>query len=59
MNNSKANNSIKCSVSSCAHHNSAQSACNLSSIQVGCCGCTPTKADGTECSSFAPSKGAY
>ena len=38
MNNSKANNSIKCSVSSCAHHNSAQSACNLSSIQVGCCG---------------------
>ena len=36
MNNSKANNSIKCSVSSCAHHNSAQSACNLSSIQVGC-----------------------
>ena len=34
MNNSKANNSIKCSVSSCAHHNSAQSACNLSSIQV-------------------------
>ena len=38
MNHSKANNSIKCSVSSCAHHNSAQSACNLSSIQVGCCG---------------------
>ena len=32
---------------------------SLSSIQVGCCGCTPTKADGTECSSFAPGKGAY
>ena len=49
MNHSKANNSIKCSVSSCAHHNSAQSACNLSSIQVGCCGCT-------ECASYEMSK---
>lgn len=38
MNNMNANNSIKCSVSSCTHHNSAKSVCSLSSIQVGCCG---------------------
>ena len=39
MNHSmNANNSIKCSVSSCTHHNSAKSVCSLSSIQVGCCG---------------------
>ena len=34
MNNMNANNSIKCSVSSCTHHNSAKSVCSLSSIQV-------------------------
>ncbi len=39
MNHSmNANNNIKCSVSSCTHHNSAKSVCSLSSIQVGCCG---------------------
>ena len=29
MNNMNANNSIKCSVSSCTHHNSAKSVCFL------------------------------
>ena len=56
MNNSKANNSIKCSVSSCAHHNSAQSACNLSSIQVGCCGPSTKECACTECASYEMSK---
>ena len=56
MNNSKANNSIKCSVSSCAHHNSAQSASNLSSIQVGCCGPATKECACTECASYEMSK---
>ena len=58
MDKKTCNPSIRCDVSSCAHHTS-ENCCCLSQIQVGCCGCTPTKADGTECSSFAPSKGAY
>lgn len=52
MNHSmNANNNIKCSVSSCTHHNSAKSVCSLSSIQVGCCG-PATK----ECASYEMSK---
>ena len=57
MDKKTCNPSIRCDVSSCAHH-TAENCCCLSQIQVGCCGCTPTKADGTECSSFAPGKGA-
>ena len=58
MDKKTCNPSIRCDVSSCAHH-TAENCCCLSQIQVGCCGCTPTKADGTECSSFAPGKGPY
>ena len=58
MDKKTCNPSIRCDVSSCAHH-TAENCCCLSQIQVGCCGCTPTKADGTECSSFAPIKGTY
>ena len=58
MDKKTCNPSIRCDVSSCAHH-TAENCCCLSQIQVGCCGCTPTKADGTECSSFAPSKSTY
>lgn len=58
MDKKTCNPSIRCDVSSCAHH-TAENCCCLSQIQVGCCGCTPTKADGTECSSFAPGKSAY
>ena len=58
MDKKTCNPSIRCDVSSCAHH-TAENCCCLSQIQVGCCGCTPTKADGTECSSFTPGKGAY
>lgn len=55
--NLKANNSIKCSVSSCAHHNGAQSVCSLSAIQVGTCGPTSKDCACTECASFELSKG--
>ena len=58
MDKKTCNPSIRCDVSSCAPP-TAENCCCLSQIQVGCCGCTPTKADGTECSSFAPGKGAY
>lgn len=51
-NNMNANNSIKCSVSSCTHHNSAKSVCSLSSIQVGCCGPTTKECACTECASY-------
>ena len=47
-----ANNSIKCSVSSCSHHNSAKSVCSLSSIQVGRCGPTSAECACTECASY-------
>ena len=53
MNNMNANNSIKCSVSSCTHHNSV---CSLSSIQVGCCGPTTKECACTECASYEMSK---
>ena len=56
MNNMNANNSIKCSVSSCTHHNSAKSVCSLSSIQVGCCGPTTKECACTECASYEMSK---
>ncbi|MDY3015048.1 MAG: DUF1540 domain-containing protein [Evtepia sp.] len=54
MNN--ANHSIRCSVSSCAHHNKAQSACSLSSIQVGTCGPASKDCACTECASYQLSK---
>ena len=56
MNNMNANNSIKCSVSSCTHHNRAKSVCSLSSIQVGCCGPTTKECACTECASYEMSK---
>ena len=46
------NPSIKCSVDSCAYHSGAQNCCSLDSIKVGCCDCSPTKCEGTECASF-------
>ena len=45
------NSSIKCSVSSCAYHNT-NNCCSLDSIHVGCCDCDPTRCEGTECASF-------
>lgn len=55
-NTMKANSSIKCSVSSCAHHNGAESVCSLSAIQVGTCGPTSKDCSCTECASFELSR---
>ena len=50
--NQTPNNSIKCSVSSCAHHCQGQNYCTLNEIKVGCCEPYATKCASTECASF-------
>ena len=57
MNHSKANNSIKCSVSSCAHHCDDKNYCTLHEIKVGCCTPGATSCASTECASFELSHG--
>lgn len=52
MDKKSCNTSIKCTVDTCVHHSAPQNCCSLQSIQVGCCDCTPTKCEGTECASF-------
>ena len=47
-----ANQNIQCSVSSCTHHNAAQSVCSLSSIRVGTCGPATKECACTECASY-------
>jgi len=54
--NMNANNSIKCTVSSCAFHNGAKSVCSLNSIQVGTSGPTSKDPACTECASFELAK---
>ena len=54
--NMNANNSIHCTVSSCAHHNGAKSVCSLNSIKVGTCGPATKDCACTECASFELSK---
>ena len=44
--------SIKCSVSSCAHHCEGQNYCTLNEIKVGCCDSSATSCASTECASF-------
>ena len=58
MDKKTCNTSIKCSVSSCAYHNSPSNCCSLESIKVGCC-CdpNPTKCEGPECASFKLGQG--
>ena len=51
MSMTNSNPSIKCSVSSCAHHGST-GMCTLQSIQVGCTQQNVSKCEATECSSF-------
>ena len=46
------NTSIRCSVTSCAYHNSPQNCCSLDHIKVGCCSSEPTCCESTECASF-------
>ena len=52
MENKNANPSIACTVESCAYHCKGQNHCSLNEIKVGCCDCSPTKCEGTECASF-------
>ena len=52
MDKKSCNTSIKCTVDTCVHHSAPQNCCSLQSIQVGCCDCSPTKCEGTECASF-------
>ncbi len=46
------NQSIKCSVETCAHHAGSKNYCTLNEINVGCCKPTVTSCDCTECASF-------
>ena len=50
--NQNHNPSIKCSVSSCAHHCEGQNYCTLNEIKVGCCDSSATSCASTECASF-------
>ena len=50
--NDKANQSIQCSVVSCAHHCQDQQYCGLDSIQVGTHECDPSRDRCTDCQSF-------
>ena len=46
------NASIKCSVTSCAHHCKDVNHCGLNSIQVGTHEANPTESKCTDCESF-------
>lgn len=46
------NSSIKCSVSSCAHHDQQVGYCTLNEIKVGCCKSDVANCEATECVSF-------
>lgn len=50
--NKTPNNSIKCSVNSCAYHCGEQNYCTLNEIKVGCCDSNVTNCASTECASF-------
>lgn len=46
------NQSIKCSVKSCAYHGCDKDYCTLNEIKVGCCDPTVACCDQTQCASF-------
>ena len=46
------NESIKCTVNSCAHHCQDKNYCSLSAIQVGTHETNPTEVKCTDCESF-------
>lgn len=48
----RANSSIACTVTSCAHHCKAQQYCTLNEIKIGCCDPKATSCTSTECDSF-------
>ncbi len=50
--NNTINQSIKCSVKSCAYHGCDKDYCTLNEIKVGCCDPTVGCCDQTQCASF-------
>ena len=46
------NQSIKCTVTNCAHHCQDQNYCGLNTITVGTHETNPTKVECTDCQSF-------
>ena len=50
--NNVPNQSIKCTVSSCAYHRQDKDYCSLSSIQVGTHESNPNESKCTDCESF-------
>lgn len=50
--NKIANQSIKCSVTSCAYHCTDKDFCSLDEIKVGCCDASVANCDQTQCASF-------
>lgn len=52
MEHKNANESIQCSVNSCAHHCQDKNCCTLQAIKVGCCDASVSKCDQTQCASF-------
>ena len=48
----KVNQSIKCSVKSCAYHGCDKDYCTLNEIKVGCCDSSVACCDQTQCASF-------
>ena len=57
MTNNTPNTSIKCTVTSCAHHCTNENYCALNAIQVGTHETNPTEVACTDCSSFKKKKG--
>lgn len=51
-NNKNANQSIKCTVSQCAHHCDSEDYCSLNSIDVGTHESNPTETQCVDCESF-------
>lgn len=49
---SEVNDCIRCSVTTCAHHDAIAQHCKLNSIQVGCSQTKPKSPENTECASF-------
>lgn len=52
MANNTPNTSIKCTVTSCAHHCNTENYCALNAIQVGTHETNPTESKCTDCQSF-------
>ncbi|NLK37239.1 MAG: DUF1540 domain-containing protein [Epulopiscium sp.] len=49
----KANESIRCSVTSCRHHCTSKDYCSLQTVQIGTHEYCPTEDQCTDCKSFA------